>query len=171
MGRGLVAMGHGEALTPGWSVVGATFEGGSISLRGINPWEHEWTSLNRSIVVPHPSYPSQRHAAQVYRVGGEGGDATVFAAGELSNGVWGFFLPYEWAHLLPLIDALRAAGAEILTDGFRANQGGWECDVRGSINLHVVRPLIKADEHREKIRGTEAGIDCLHCWSTIRSIH
>ncbi|MFL6163726.1 MAG: hypothetical protein ACJ74U_16090 [Jatrophihabitantaceae bacterium] len=148
-----------------------SLEGGSISLRGINPWEYEWTNLNRSIVVPHPSYPNQRHALRVYRIGGEDRDATVFAAGELSAGVWGFYLPYDWAHLLPLVDALRAAGTEIITDAFRADQGGWECEVRGPINLQVVRPLIKADEHREKIHGTDAGVDCLHCWSTIRSVY
>jgi len=160
-----------ENVTPGWSAAGVTLDGGSISLRGINPWEHAWTSLNRSIVVPHPAHPSQRHRAHVYRLGSEGADATVFAASELSNGVWGFFLPYEWVHLLPLIDALRAAGTEILTDGFRASQGGWECEVRGPINIQIVRPLIEVDEHRDQIQGSDAGIDCLHCWSGIRSAY
>ena len=80
-------------LTPGWSFVSIGFQGEDVSLRGLNPWKHKWHSLHEPpIAVPHPSYPQQRHSMCVYELRGEG-KPVRFAAGEFSNGVWGFYVP------------------------------------------------------------------------------
>ncbi len=39
---------------------------------------------------PHPHYPDQQHRFDQYSAEATSGE-TVFAAGEYSNGVWGFF--------------------------------------------------------------------------------
>jgi len=59
---------------------------------GVNPWEVKWTPTHGRITVAHPQYPSQRHTAFTYEVAGVT-PPIVFAAGEFSNGVWGFFVP------------------------------------------------------------------------------
>jgi len=45
-----------------------------------------------SITVAHPSYPAQRHTMFTYEAVAPSG-TVAFAAGEFSNGVWGFFVP------------------------------------------------------------------------------
>lgn len=79
-------------VTPGWTFVHIGFEGDDVEVRGLNPWKHGWSSPGRSIIVAHPSYPSQRHRMSVHAI--ERADGVVtFAAGEFSNGVWGFYVP------------------------------------------------------------------------------
>jgi hypothetical protein len=77
---------------PGWTYVRTVFEGQDIDLDGVNPWDHKWERLDGSIEVPHPTYPHQRHRLDIWEVAGED-RAVRFAAGELSNGVWCFYLP------------------------------------------------------------------------------
>jgi len=82
-----------EAYTPGWTPVHVGIEGDRVSLNGLNPWKLKWQRLGEeSIVVPHPSHRQERHLAWVYEVESSG-KRVKFAAGELSNGVWGFYLP------------------------------------------------------------------------------
>ena len=80
-------------ITPGWKNVSIGFQSDFISLDGLNPWRLNWHELEEPpITVAHPSYPQQRHAMWVYELRGE--NKTVkFAAGEFSNGVWGFYIP------------------------------------------------------------------------------
>ena len=79
-------------LTPGWRLAGMCWDGDEFDLAGLNPWQHEWISQGEQIVVAHPSYPSQRHAADVWVI--RTPDRVVrFAAGEMSNLAWAFFLP------------------------------------------------------------------------------
>jgi hypothetical protein len=88
-----------EALTPGWAPVHVGLEGAAISISGVNPWRHinEWRSVQKiHIIVSHPSYPHQRHRAWVYEV--TSNEKIIrFAATELSNGVWGFYVPRHQA--------------------------------------------------------------------------
>lgn len=81
-----------DAAVPGWTFIGLTHSGGSVSIDGINPWEHDWVSLGGTVEVPHPSYPAQRHQLAIYRINSERG-AVTFAAGELSNEAWCFYAP------------------------------------------------------------------------------
>jgi len=67
-------------------------DGEPIALRGLNPWRLDWVSLpEAALVVPHPTYPEQRHELSIFEI--SDGAATVkFAAGELSYGAWCFYL-------------------------------------------------------------------------------
>ena len=81
-----------DSVTPGWSSVGMCADGEIFDLEGLNPWNHEWVSQSERIVVAHPFYPSQRHDVSVWVI--HAPDRIVrFAAGEMSNGAWAFFLP------------------------------------------------------------------------------
>ncbi|MCW2786978.1 MAG: hypothetical protein JWP74_3495 [Marmoricola sp.] len=79
-------------VTPGWRTVGMCSDGATYDLDGINPWDYNWVSQHESIQVAHPQYPHQRHTAAVWVI--QTPDRVVrFAAGEMSNNAWAFFLP------------------------------------------------------------------------------
>ncbi len=79
-------------LTPGWKFVAILTEGEPLSIQGHNPWPVAWHSVPvPPITVAHPSYPNQRHQMWVYDL--ESSPPVRFAAGEYSNGVWGFYVP------------------------------------------------------------------------------
>jgi len=68
------------------------FEGDEVLLDGLNPWQNEWYDLEEaSIIVAHPSYPEQRHSMEISELRANG-RTVKFAAGEFSNGVWGFYV-------------------------------------------------------------------------------
>jgi hypothetical protein len=81
-----------DQLDDGWRFVSIGFEGDRTDIGGVNPWDVEWISTGGRITVAHPSYPHQRHTMFTYEVAGSR-PTIVFAAGEFSNGVWGFFVP------------------------------------------------------------------------------
>jgi hypothetical protein len=75
-----------------WKFVGIVVADSPISLNGLNPWDYKWIALDEPrVVVPHPSYPQQRHEFNVYQIT-DGKQTVRFAAGEYSNCVYGFFL-------------------------------------------------------------------------------
>jgi hypothetical protein len=75
-----------------WKPVGVVVEGEPIDVGGINPWEHKWLSSGESPVkLPHPNYPTQFHDMSVLRVA-FGSKEVVFAVGEISAGVYGFYV-------------------------------------------------------------------------------
>jgi hypothetical protein len=76
-----------------WQAVHVGFEGDQLEIGGVKVWKEKWRSLDlKPISLPHPAYPNQRHRFYVYEVGDP--QAPVrFASGELSNGVWGFYIP------------------------------------------------------------------------------
>jgi hypothetical protein len=78
--------------------------------------------------------------------------------------------PDDWKHLVPVVDALIAAGNMTVSDGFRPNQGGWDCLMRDPLDLVILRPLVAADPHADKMTFASTGLDCLHCWSGIHAI-
>lgn len=75
----------------GWRSLGMVADGDPFMLDGVDVWTVEWVPQGRRVEVRHPTYPWQVHALDVYRLGGP--DGAVFAAGELSAGGWGFFVP------------------------------------------------------------------------------
>jgi hypothetical protein len=82
-----------DDVTPGWSLLGIVTEGSAVQVDGINLWDHAWEpASSRSITVAHPTYPDQRHQMWVYKLHGVS-DSVLFAAGEFSNSVWGFYTP------------------------------------------------------------------------------
>lgn len=85
---------HGVTpISPGWRFVSIGEEGEPTDIGGgINPWDVKWIPTHGRIVVAHPSYPQERHTMFTYVV--EGTDPpVVFAAGEYSNLVFGFYVP------------------------------------------------------------------------------
>ncbi len=83
------------AETAGWRAVGVVLDGDPIDLGGgVNPWKHSWHPLDTMVWMRHPSWPTQLHDLPAYSI--IVGDRTVvFAAGELSNQVWGFYVPVD----------------------------------------------------------------------------
>jgi hypothetical protein len=82
-------------VTPGWRFVSIGVEGADVVLEGVNPWKHEreWRRTGEDpITVAHPSYPAERHAMFVYELVLPN-KKIKFAAGEFSNGVYGFYAP------------------------------------------------------------------------------
>lgn len=77
----------------GWRDVHVGFEGDGLKIGGVKVWSAEWRRTDlRAVQLPHPAHPHQRHMFHVYEVG-NGPKPVRFAAGELSNGVWGFYVP------------------------------------------------------------------------------
>lgn len=75
-----------------WVAVGVVLDGDPIEVDGVNPWRHSWHHVGETVTVRHPNYPTQEYRMPVYSITHAAGTAT-FAAGELSNQVWGFFVP------------------------------------------------------------------------------
>jgi hypothetical protein len=51
-------------------------------------------------MLPHPAHPHQSHRYDIYDIG-DGWNPVRFAVGELSNGVWGFYVPADPPRLHP----------------------------------------------------------------------
>ncbi len=88
-----------QDFTPGWEPVHVGFEGAAFVIGGIHPWAHaaRWQSVSpEPIVVPHPAHRHERHRAWIYDIVLEK-KSVRFAAAELSNGVWGFYVPHHAA--------------------------------------------------------------------------
>ena len=76
-----------------WEFVNIVIDGQPISVNDINPWDYEWFRLDEEpIKVSHPSYPNQTHKMEIYEIRTDK-KTVVFAAGEFSNCVWGFYVP------------------------------------------------------------------------------
>ena len=76
----------------GWRDVHIGFEGDELEIGGVKIWQVPWRSMGQHAMLPHPAYPKQRHRLDVYEAG-DAANPIRFATGELSNGVWGFFVP------------------------------------------------------------------------------
>lgn len=81
-----------DPVDEGWRLVSIDFEQRGAEVAGINLWDRAWTPTGQKITVAHPSYPEQRHHMWIYEAA-DTNPLIVFAAGEFSNGVWGFFVP------------------------------------------------------------------------------
>jgi hypothetical protein len=80
-----------DFVSPGWTLVSIGVEGQEVRIAGVSLWEVEWEPVGSSaITVAHPNYPKQRHQMWIYRVHGSSPEV-LFAAGEFSNGLWGFY--------------------------------------------------------------------------------
>lgn len=76
-----------------WKPVGVVIEGDRIVVAGINPWNYKWApSSIDAVELPHPTHQDEIHSMNVYEIE-SGGRTIVFAAGELSASVWGFYVP------------------------------------------------------------------------------
>lgn len=81
------------AFDPGWRDVHVGFERDDLTLGGLKVWEESWRPVpGPRLILWHPAYPKQRHTMSAYEIGDPSAPVR-FATGELSNGVWGFFVP------------------------------------------------------------------------------
>ena len=79
----------------GWEFIAAVVEGGSLLIDGIDPWGVDWEAVPvGSVVLDDPVYVGRQHTLTAYRLAGVE-PVVLFAAGELSNGVWGFYEPTD----------------------------------------------------------------------------
>ena len=73
-----------------WQFAGSSKEGEPFEIQGVNVWEQGWqVSPGQEAHVHDPVY-GQGFVFRVYTVQ-DGEEKVEFAAGEFSNGVWGFF--------------------------------------------------------------------------------
>jgi hypothetical protein len=76
-----------------WKNIGVVVEGERINIGGVNPWNHKWNATEQEpVLLPHPSYSTQMHTMKIYQIE-TAGRSILFAAGELSANVWGFYVP------------------------------------------------------------------------------
>ncbi len=76
----------------GWRVAHLGFENDGLTLAGFPIWQADWGQAEQETVqLPHPAHPQQLHTYWVFNL--PGNPPLRFAAGELSNGVWGFYVP------------------------------------------------------------------------------
>ena len=76
----------------GWSHAGTCVEGERFEIQGVNVWDHEWTPMRPEeyATVKDPTY-GQDYDFTVCEIV-VGSQRIVFAAGEFSNSVWGFYV-------------------------------------------------------------------------------
>jgi hypothetical protein len=73
-----------------WQFSGATPDGQSFMIGGLDVWKHEWRDTRERVQVKDPLY-HQDFTFHVYEI--RSGDRVVaFAAGEFSNCMWGFYV-------------------------------------------------------------------------------
>ena len=75
-----------------WRDVHVGLADDGVEIGGLDVWRQEWRRTGDSVQLPHPAHPHQRHLFDIYEAGPPE-SAIRFAAGELSNGVWGFYVP------------------------------------------------------------------------------
>ncbi|MEO5625882.1 MAG: hypothetical protein ABIQ70_07740 [Dokdonella sp.] len=81
------------AQTTDWREAHIGFCNSGLRLMGIEVWKNQWRALRwPPLRLPHPAHRLQIHRYDVYEIGPPE-RAVRFAAAELSNGVWGFYVP------------------------------------------------------------------------------
>ena len=75
-----------------WKYVGHCSDGERFTIDGVNVWDHEWIRKHTQHAhVKDPRY-GQPFSFPVYEI--VAGDSRIlFAAGEFSNCIWGFYTP------------------------------------------------------------------------------
>ena len=74
-----------------WRYIGHCFDGQRFEIDGINVWDHPWTSKEElRAVVKDPGY-LQTYDFHVYEIVADS-KCVVFAAGEFSNSIFGFYV-------------------------------------------------------------------------------
>ena len=77
-----------------WKYIGHCVDGATFDIAGLNVWQHEWIKVAEPDAhVKDPAYGSL-FKFPVYAIEADG-KRILFAAGEFSNCVWGFYVPQE----------------------------------------------------------------------------
>lgn len=75
-----------------WKFAKSSFEG-NCELFGVNIFDFKWKNTNKKVKVRDPLY-NQEYEITIYTVE-IGNKEVTFAAGEFSNGVYGFYVNEE----------------------------------------------------------------------------
>jgi hypothetical protein len=76
-----------------WKFHDIGFDGQTMKINGKNIWRYSWEPLKQKpFKAPHPAHEDQIHTFTIYRINFKGGNVT-FAATEVSNLVWCFYVP------------------------------------------------------------------------------
>ena len=75
-----------------WKHAATVTDGQPFLLDGVNVWTVEWTRMREQFAVVNDPLYGQRYEFAVYSITASSG-TVVFAAGEFSNCVWGFYVP------------------------------------------------------------------------------
>lgn len=76
-----------------WLALHVGVENDTLAIGGVGVWMQPWRPVGvPPLTLPHPAYAHQSHRFDLFEIG-EGTGRRLFAAGELSSGVWGFYEP------------------------------------------------------------------------------
>ena len=78
--------------TPGWKFFRACCEGEDCEIAGVPVWAHKWRQISGEQVIVKDPHHGQVFRFDVYEISA-GSQRAVFAAGEFSNGIFGFYVP------------------------------------------------------------------------------
>ena len=75
-----------------WRFVSSSVEGDMLEISGVRVWEHKWVCrTGERAEVKEPKY-GQSHSFHVYEIDADD-RRVIFAAGEFSASVYGFYTP------------------------------------------------------------------------------
>lgn len=76
-----------------WRDVHVGFARDGLTIGGLDVWKHQWRrQAGLGLSLPHPAHTHEMNSFAVYEIG-DPAQPVRFAATELSNGVWGFYVP------------------------------------------------------------------------------
>lgn len=81
----------------GWRYFGSCADGEPFAIDGVDVWTTAWTQRKDEFAEVRDPLYQQRFRFPVYELRAAGG-TVVFAAGEFSNCIWGFYRPGSEAH-------------------------------------------------------------------------
>jgi len=77
-----------------WQFIGAYLDGEAFALEGTDVWKSTWLRREGEFAEVRDPHHHQRFRFEVFELPTAAG-RVVFAAGEFSNGVWGFYRPAD----------------------------------------------------------------------------
>lgn len=77
-----------------WRYLRHVGEGEPVSIGGENVWDRDWIPTGELASVIDPQHGATRRF-EVWKIQQVGRPDIVFAAGEFSNGIWGFYVPAD----------------------------------------------------------------------------
>lgn len=76
-----------------WRPAHVSFENDGLEIGGLGVWTHTWRAVDAApLHLAHPAHPDETHRFRVQEIV-EGSNLVRFAVSEVSNGVWGFYVP------------------------------------------------------------------------------
>lgn len=74
-----------------WQFAGSSNEGENFQIKGVNVWDQAWEVVPGQDARVHDPVYGQEFVFRVFTIQ-DGKEKIEFAAGEFSNGIWGFYV-------------------------------------------------------------------------------